>query len=176
MKRLSDYIYDIIEFCRNVTHERSIPILEMSTISKSVRLGGKNYRIAIHGPAVGDRPYPHIHIYKANDRYPFKNFNFEISLIDLLCYDELNLVAMVDKDNGISIKNRNKCSWTNYRRLRDDFEDWLISKSDYIGDFQDNLDAIIWNYDNESYEDNALINYIHDRGKKVLTKYQKYFN
>lgn len=176
MERLSKYIYNLIDFCGSIKQEKSVPVLEMSTISKSARFGNQNYRVAIHGPAVGDRPYPHIHIYKATDKYPFNNFNFEISLVDLLCYDELNLVAMVDKANKVSIKNRNKCSWKNYRKLRDDFEDWLGSKSDYPGAFRDNLDAIIWNYNNESYEDNALINYIEDQSKKVLSKYQKYFN
>lgn len=175
MKRLADYISEINTFFENCKQEPSIPILEMATISKNAKLGKEQYRIAVHGPASKDRPYPHIHIYKANDEFPFTQFNFEISLIDLLCYDELNLVTMVDKSNGISIKNKNKCSWTGYRKLRDDFEDWLEAKSDRKGAFKNNLDAIIWNYDNEAYEDNALLNYIQDRGKKVLPKYKEYF-
>lgn len=175
MKHLSDYISEINTFFENCKQEPCIPILEMATISKNAKLGKEHYRIAVHGPASKDRPYPHIHIYKATDEFPFPNFNFEISLVDLLCYDELNLVTMVDKDNGISIKNKNKCSWTGYRKLRDDFEDWLEAKSDRKGDFKNNLDAIIWNYDNEAYEDNALLNYIQDRGKKVLPKYKEYF-
>lgn len=175
MKSLSDYISEITTFFENCKQEPCTPILEMATISKNAKLGKDHYRIAVHGPASKDRPYPHIHIYKTTDEFPFPNFNFEISLVDLLCYDELNLVTMVDKDNGISIKNKTKCSWTGYRKLRDDFEDWLEAKSDRKGDFKNNLDAIIWNYDNEAYEDNALLNYIEDRGKKVLPKYKEYF-
>lgn len=175
MKRLSDYILRISTFFENCTQEQCVPVFEMATISKNVKMGGEHYRIAVHGPASKDRPYPHIHIYKAADKFPFPNFNFEISLVDLLCYDELNLVTMIDKDNGVYIKNKNKCSWTGYRKLHYDFEDWLEAKSDRKGDFKNNLDAIIWNYDNEASEDNALLNYIEDRGKKILPKYQEYF-
>ena len=43
---------------------------------------------------------------------------------------------------------------------------------------QDNLDALIWSYNNEapdSDDRNPLLDYIKDQGKKVLPKYQKYF-
>lgn len=91
--------------------EPSIPIIEMATIDNTVKVYKDTYRVALHGPAVGDRPYPHFHIYLANDIFPYNRFNIEISLIDLLCYDELN------------IKNRNRCSWSGYKKLHDRIED-----------------------------------------------------
>lgn len=144
--------------------EPSIPIIEMATIDKTVKVYKDTYRIALHGPAVGDRPYPHFHIYLANDIFPYNRFNIEISLIDLLCYDEL------------SIKNRNRCSWSGYKKLHDRIEDWLEEPCTGLhGNFQNNLEALIWSYDNESNDGNSLLEYLNDHGKKVLPKYEKYF-
>lgn len=144
--------------------EQSIPIIEMATIDKTVKVYKDTYRIALHGPAVGDRPYPYFHIYLANDIFPYNRFNIEISLIDLLCYDELN------------IKNRNRCSWSGYKKLHDRIEDWLEEPCTGLpGNFQNNLEALIWSYDNESNDGNSLLEYINDHGKKVLPKYEKYF-
>lgn len=136
----------------------------MATIDKTVKVYKDTYRIALHGQAVGDRPYPHFHIYLANDIFPYNRFNIEISLIDLLCYDELN------------IKNRNRCSWSGYKKLHDRIEDWLEEPCTGLpGNFQNNLEALIWSYDNESNDGNSLLEYINDHGKKVLPKYEKYF-
>lgn len=136
----------------------------MATIDKTVKVYKDTYRIALHGPVVGDRPYPHFHIYLANDIFPYNRFNIEISLIDLLCYDELN------------IKNRNRCSWSGYKKLHDRIEDWLEEPCTGLpGNFQNNLEALIWSYDNESNDGNSLLEYINDHGKKVLPKYEKYF-
>lgn len=144
--------------------EPSIPIIEMATIDKTVKVYKDTYRIALHGPAVVDRPYPHFHIYLANDIFPYNRFNIEISLIDLLCYDELN------------IKNRNRCSWSGYKKLHDRIEDWLEEPCTGLpGNFQNNLEALIWSYDNESNDGNSLLEYINYHGKKVLPKYEKYF-
>ena len=57
--------------------EPDMPVLEMSTIVKAIKWGNRFYRVAIHGPATNDRPYPHIHIYDSKDTFPYKNFNFE---------------------------------------------------------------------------------------------------
>ena len=174
MKSLIEYIQEKLGII-----DPDMPIMEMSTIDKKAKLGKSFYRIALHGPAVGDRPYPHIHIYDPKDKFPYKNFNFEISLIDLLCYDELNLICQQDKQNDINIKNRKNCSWNGYRKMRDDFEDWLSEPCIGIpGNFKDNLDALIWSYNNEAPDNddrNPLLDYIKDQGKKVLPKYQKYF-
>ena len=120
--------------------EPSIPIIEMATIDKTVNVSNNTYRIALHGTAVGDRPYPHFHIYLANDIFPYNRFNIEISLIDLLCYDELNIVAMQYKERNINIKNRNRCSWSGYKKLHDRIEDWLEEPCTGLpGNFQNNL-------------------------------------
>ena len=182
MKSILEYIQEKLNMI-----EPSIPIIEMATIDKTVKVSKNTYRIALHGPAVGDRPYPHFHVYLANDVFPYKMFNIEISLIDLLCYDELNIVAIQDKERKINIKNRNKCnvcsthvvhkcSWSGYRKLHDKIEDWLEEPCTGLpGNFQNNLEALIWSYDNESNEDMSLLEYINDHGKKVLPKYEKYF-
>lgn len=151
-----------------------IQIVEMAVATNDVKLGKNHYRIALHGPAAGDRPYPHIHIYRTDDKYPWKKFNFEISLVDILCNDEINLVCQEDRTKGIVRKNKNKCSWIGYKDIKDDFEDWLESKCNKPGDFKNNLDFLIWSYDDES-KSGELLNYIKDKGKKVLDKYKEYF-
>lgn len=171
MKSILEYIQEKLGIV-----EPSIQIVEMATIDKKVKVGKDTYRVALHGPAVGDRPYPHFHIYLANDMFPYKKFNIEVSLVDLLCYDELNVVAIQDKEKGTNIKNRDKCSWLGYRKLHNTIEDWLEKPCTGLpGRFANNLEALIWSYDNESNQGLSLLEYIKDQGKKVLPKYKKYF-
>ena len=151
------------------------PILEMATISKSENWGSEHYRIAVHGPASGDRLVPHVHIYLTSDKKPYNQFNFEVSLIDILCYDEINLIYQRDTKNNILRSNRNKCSWEGYRKIKNGFEDWLFSKSSTPGDFKDNLDAIIYWWNEES-DTITLKEYINSKGLKILDKYLIYFN
>lgn len=171
MKSILEYIQEKLGIV-----EPSMQIVEMATIDKKVKVGKDTYRIALHGPAVGDRPYPHFHIYLANDMFPYKKFNIEVSLVDLLCYDELNIVGIQDKEKGTNIKNRDKCSWLGYRKLHNTIEDWLEKPCTGLpGRFANNLEALIWSYDNESNQGLSLLEYIKDQGKKVLPKYKKYF-
>lgn len=150
-------------------------ITEMATIAKSVKLGKNSYRVAIHGTSSKDRDYPHIHIYLANDN-SLQKFNFEVSLVDILCNDEINLIVQIDKENGIHRMHRDKCSWEGYRKLYNDFEDWLYDTHVNVpGEWLNNLDAIIWFCNNESPGDNYVKEYIESRGKKILKKYEKYF-
>lgn len=169
MRTLKEFIFD--------TFTPSETIFEMATISKSERWGNNIYRIAVHGTASGDRETPHIHIYLANDTKPYNNFNFEISIIDILCKDEINLIYQRDRSKNKLIKNRAKCSWEGYKTIKDNFEDWLFSDCKYPGDFIDNLDAIIWMYNNESdsIDENPIKSYIESRGLKILDKFKKYF-
>lgn len=154
----------------------SIPVMEMATVDRKVKVGNDTYRVALHGPAVGDRPTPHFHIYLSDDCYPYNKFNIEVSLVDLLCYGELTIVSMRDKSKGVDKRNKMKCSWEGYRKLHNKIEDWLTAPCVGMrGDFIDNLDAIIWTYDNESNDGHSLLDYIQDHGKKVLPTYQKYF-
>lgn len=174
MKSILEYIQEKLGII-----DPDMPVLEMATVEQAIKWGKENYRIALHGPSVGDRPYPHVHIYLSKDKFPWNQFNFEISLVDLLCYDEINLILQQDRKKNLNIKNRNKCSWEGYRKIRDGFEDWLFDKPTYPGDFIDNLDVLIHEYNKESpYRGknyNSLLEYIKDQGKKVLPKYKKYF-
>ena len=148
-------------------------LVEMVTIGYNLEFGEDKFKVAIHGPSYGDSENPHIHIYLNNDKIPFNLFNFEISLTDILCCDELNLIYQIDARNGIKRTNRNKCSWDGYFKLKEDFEDWLFSKSSKRGDFKDNLDAIIYFY-NEENHNKTLWEYIEEHGLKVLDKYKDY--
>lgn len=169
MRSIKEFIFDIFY--------PSESIFEMATISKAERWGKDSYRIATHGTAAGDRETPHVHIYLSNDTKPYNQFNFEISLVDILCYDEINLIYQRDRKSNKLITNRLKCSWTGYKQIRDGFEDWLFAKSKMPGEFKDNLDALIWSYNNESNEltENPLKDYMDSRGLKVLDKYKHYF-
>lgn len=147
----------------------------MAVISRR-SLTKSKYQIAVHGANPGDRPVPHIHIYLDDDTHPFSKFNFEISLCDILCRDEINLIRMKDKNTGTDIKNRDKCSWDRYTKLRDYFEDRLSSVPVRPGSFKDNLDAIIWNYNMESGSGNYIKEYIEQHGMTVLPKYKEYID
>lgn len=153
-------------------------ITEMATISKNVKLGNGYKRIAIHGPMSGDREVPHVHIYLADDRQPYNKFNFEISLVDILVYDEINLLKMRDESKGILKNNRTKCSWDGYLKLKRDFEDWLFNTvPNKPGEWHNNLDCIIYFYNEESYDRyNHILTYIENRGFKVLKKYDYLFS
>lgn len=168
MKSLVNFIKENLFGYPNERH-----LYEMATIAKDVIFDKEHKSVQIHGINSGDRENPHIHIYNYGDK---NSFNFEVSLVDLLCYDELKLIKMKDKKNHIEYNNRNKCTWNGYTKLRNDFEDWLYKKSNFPGDFKDNLDAIIWNYNNESYGENPILKYISDRGMKIHKNYKKYFS
>ena len=154
-------------------------VIEMASIGRPI-LNKMYCYIALNGTYAGDREKPHIHIYLEGDKRPFHKFNFEIALDEILCYDEINLIAMRDKSNHLNIKNRSKCSWDGYMRLKDDFEDWLFSKDIEIqGNFKDNLAAIIYSYNQESggtRKSNPLLEYLKDKGMKIQNKFRKYFS
>ena len=165
MMNLKEFIYSKIW--------NSEPIVEMATIGHDLSFAKDKFKVAIHGPSSGDRETPHIHIYLNSDIMPFNKFNFEISLVDIICYDELNLIYQRDLKRGIKRTNRTKCSWEGYSKLKNDFEDWLFSESSKRGDFKDNLDAIIYFYNEENYN-KTLWNYIDERGLKILPKFLHY--
>lgn len=80
------------------------------------------------------------------------------------------------KKNHIKKNNRTMCSWTGYTKLKNEFEDWLFSKSSKPGMFKDNLEAIIYHYnlENGTNSKNPIKDYIESRGWKVLPKYKSY--
>lgn len=154
-------------------------VIEMASIGRPI-LNKTSYHIALHCTDAGDRQRPHIHIYLDGDKRPFSKFNFEIALDEILCYDEINLITMRDKSKHLDINNRRKCSWDRYEELRDDFEDWLFSDNVEIRvDFKDNLDAIIYFYNQESggmKTSNPLLEYIKSKGMKIQDKFRSYFS
>ena len=169
MKSLKEFIYSCIW--------KDEPIVEMATVGYDLKFGKDRFRVAIHGPSSGDRENPHIHIYLENDKMPFNKFNFEISLVDILCYDEINLIYQRDISKNKKITNRNKCSWEGYRKIKEGFEEWLYKPSKTPGEFVDNLDALIYWYNEESNViGNALLQYMKERGLIILNKFNKYFS
>lgn len=151
-------------------------LYEMATIDKHAILDKEGKSIQIQGTNSGDRQNPHFHIYSIGSK---TKFNFEISLVDIVCYDEINLVAMIDTKKHINIKNRSKCSWNGYTKMKNDFEYWLESSNVKIpGDYKNNLDALIYWYNNESYVpdvSNPFLKYLSDRGLKVHDSYRYLF-
>lgn len=93
-------------------------LTEMATFGVE-KWGRKTYKIAVHGASSKDRPIPHIHIYLNNDINPYTKFNFEISLIDILCKDEINLIFQTDKKKNIDNRNRKQCTWTGYSEIKE---------------------------------------------------------
>lgn len=154
-------------------------VVEMASIGYPV-LNKTEHYIALHGTNAGDRPRPHIHIYLSNDTRPFNKFNFEIALDEILCYDEINLIRMKDESKHLDITNRSKCSWNNYSKLEQDFEDWLYSNDvELRGEFIDNIDACIYSYNQESggmKNKNPLLEYMKEHGFKIMNKFKKYFS
>lgn len=151
-------------------------LFEMATIASDVMLDNSHKSIQIHGTNAGDRETPHIHIYNVGDKI---GFNFEVSLIDIICYDEVNLVKMTDKKHHVSINNRSKCSWDGYSRIKRNFEAWLTDRCEIPGDYKNNLDAIIYWYNRESYSrevSNPLLKYLSVRGLKVHDNYRYLFD
>lgn len=151
-------------------------VLEMATFGKP-RWGSKDYKIAIHGPATKDRDTPHIHIYLLND-INYNTFNFEISLIDILCKDEINLIYQLDRSKNIMRTHRDECSWKGYSNIYKGLVEFLstnqnIKQYNYC---ENGLKASIEAYNAESNSrGNALKEYLDGKGLTVLPKYSKYF-
>lgn len=170
----------------NENYDSEHLVAEMATFGHG-KWGRLNYKVAVHGASTNDRPNPHIHIYYENETNPVHpQFNFEISLVDILTKDEINLIYQLDRKNNVKKTNRTETSWTGYSDLYEGFQKFLfdrpVSKSRRSGQFIDNLDRAIheWNRetDQNGYENlnkNPLMEYISNKGLTVLAKYQKYF-
>lgn len=157
-------------------------ITEMATFGTE-KWGNDTYRIAVHGASTKDRPIPHIHIYLNKDDAPYLKFNFEISLVDILCCDEINLVYQLDKRHSIKRTNRAKCSWTGYSNILEGFRKFLFTPTPIskYGTFIDNLDRAIYEWNRETDFNktenggNPLQEYIESKGLTILPQYRKYF-
>ena len=151
-------------------------LLEMATFGKP-KWGQNLYKISVHGPATSDRKTPHIHIYLLNDT-KLSTFNFEISLVDILCKDEINLIYQIDRKNNIVRTHRRDCSWEGYASIYRGFKEFLTSNQNLglYKNCENGLMASIEAYNNESNSlGNALKEYLDNKGLKVLQKYAKYF-
>ena len=104
----------IKESLEKVVHSspNRVHLFEMATIGAQ-KWGKDIYSIQIHGASTADSGVPHIHIYKYNDNTK-KQFNFEISLIDLVSKDKITLIRQLDREKNINHKNKDKCSWRGY--------------------------------------------------------------
>lgn len=147
--------------------------------------GGRLYRIAVHGSSLNDFEEPHFHIYLDTEEgldYLNPPFNFEISLMDFLSKDELNLLSQIDKERDVR-HMMDGCSWEGYEELREDliyfFNNRHVSKR--ISCFRDNLDFLIhiWNEQHDfMYEQkgiNPLKEYFTNHNIPILDKYKIYF-
>ena len=64
-----------------------------------------------------------LYIIKGELQYFLSDFNCDVHIgLNNMCYDEINIIAQVDKDRKIKRMNRNKCSWEGYRKLYEGFE------------------------------------------------------
>ena len=158
------------------------PLMEMATFGVE-RWGHTLYKIAVHGASTNDRPTPHIHIYLNNDVNPYTRFNFEISLIDILCKNEINLIFQRDRERNIDNRDRNQCSWTGYDDIRKGITEFLFSPcaTNRFGDFSDNLERGIfeWNRETDYVKTinegvNVLRQYFEEKKLTPLPQYAKY--
>ncbi len=159
-----------------------IHLFEMATIGVQ-KCGKDTYSIQIHGASTADKPIPHIHIYKYNDNTK-KQFNFEISLIDLVSKDQITLIRQLDREKNINHKNRDKCSWQGYNDIYNCLRSYLFGEVQsrlYKGICVDNLDAAIyaWNQETDMLKTNdggnPMKEWIDAKGIQILPEYQKYF-
>ena len=180
MKSLVEFIKEILNPDYQLDKEHQL-MMEMANIQRDVKFGKELYTIAIHGPNSKDREYPHIHIHLTKDNSQ-KIFCFEISLMDIVCDDEINIIRQLDKTKKkkIDIKNRNNCSWEGYSDILDGFEEWLEKPyKRFDGQYKNNLDALIGTYNFEGSLDetvNSFLEYIKKQNKKVLPKYKYLFS
>lgn len=181
IRRLIDAVQ--IQMQENTKIDR---IFDMTHIG-SQRFKDCEYEMVIRGPSNRDRKTPHIHIYKKDDASSnYKNFNIEVSLVRILCFDDFSPIYMHDESKNLTITNKKDCSWTGYPEIYEGFINFLFSEpSDPMySDCSDNLEAMIkaWNREysipltNAPKGVNFLLDYLTDRNLTVLDKYQKYFD
>lgn len=180
-KELKKVIKESLEKALSASNN-SIHLFEMATIGAQ-KWGKDTYSIQIHGASTADRPVPHIHIYKYNDNTK-NQFNFEISLIDLVSKDQITLVRQLDREKNINHKNRDKCSWRGYNDIYNGLRSYLFGEVQsrlYKGICVDNLDAAIyaWNQETDMLKTNdggnPMKEWLDAHGIQILPEYQKYF-
>ena len=133
------------------------------------------YVIAIWGDLLNDRTVPHVHIWKASDaNNKYKNFNLELSLIDILVNDKLVLLRKTDTERNIDEVGRTE-NWTPYNSIKR-----VIIKA-FADENADLLGKLIytWNIERDIEKTdkggNPLKEWMDERNLKPLPKYEKYF-
>lgn len=141
------------------------------------------YRLATQGD-IDKIHMPCFHIYKEDeDDYAHPEFDFAVSLVDILSKDEFNLIWQQDNESGIKRTDKTECSWTGYENLLNMIKDYLSStpKSNKRWGFNDNLDRAIYAWNNETCVDfeekgiNPLKEYCKSHNIIIQEKYQPYF-
>lgn len=157
--------------------------IEMRTIGAGT-WGGKEYKLAVHGPNCKHDDEPSFHIYwydevdMANPR-----FDISISLLDILTKDEINIVSLIDKDSTMEFKDKTEGSWSGYEEVLMGIKEFLFSKplSRKESCLIDNLEKAIvgWNkerlFNYEAIGRNPLRELIENKQLKILPKFLKYF-
>ena len=148
--------------------------------------GENHYRIAIHGLTADDRNVPHIHVYRQKERNTCSPvFNFEISLLDILTKDEINLIYQKDLEKNIQFTNRRDCSWTGYAEILKGMKNFLQKENPVpvFGKNVTNLERCIYEWNKETDYSaavnshiNVFRNYIEEHDIDVLPKYQHILN
>jgi len=141
---------------------------------------GMKCRTFIRGPEYDDGREPHFHITFAN--HEGDDFRFEISLIDILAKDELNLVAMRDSrdpEGEIVHLIKDECSWKGYEDLREGVRAYLAEEETdsmrFLRKGDTHLHSIVRAWDWENHDEGicgyVLDDYLRQNGISVLPKY-----
>lgn len=166
----------------NAKREDSHLLCEMANVGAG-KWGKKVYKLIVHGPLSGDRKTPHLHIYEyteRNTRNP--RFNFEISLEGIITKNDLVLSLQKDIENNLLQTHRSQCSWTGYRDLKKDLEEYLKNNSEtpLFGKTVSNLQMAIygWNHETDMLLAEQGVNifgyYCRAKNIQVLPQYQSY--
>lgn len=128
-------------------------LVDMATIQKNVQFGSSLYDIFVHGSYFDDNEVPHVHIRLKTKRL-FRKTEYEVSLVDILTRDEFV-----------------SSSFDSY------FRSWLHYPYEKRGEYVCNLDAVISIYNNEHSDvsPNYMLEYMKQRGLKVIKKWQSIF-
>lgn len=171
----TDEMYEI-----NIDEDESIPLPANVYIFGYIKCSGKRFELATQGDIDKIRE-PNFHIYKEDDDYAHPDFDFAVSLIDIISKDEINLIWQQDKEKEIKRTDKKDCSWTGYEDLLTvvtDYLSWTPKSNRWI--FNDNIDRVIYAWNKESCDDfkekgmNPLKEYCEFHKISILEKYKPY--
>ena len=189
LKSFADELYEHGEFTDKMTvneelYAKAAYRLEEQVTVGSEKWGDRTYLIAVSGASSKDRPVPHVHVFLNGDDSAYCQFLFEISIEDIVCKDEINLIYQVDMNHHVKNTDRQDCSWAGYEDIYEGFRKYLFTPimSTEHALFADNLQRIIYEWNRETdfckteQGGNPLKEYLDRKGSKVLPKYMSFFN